>query len=101
MRLPSARATKNGSPPTDPKARTGEFTPPGMRACARSNQLVLTGLKRFGELACEVREDDLRARTLDREQVLTRDGGAIEPSKLGGRPHHRVFAAHVVRRDRH
>ena len=29
--------TKNGSPPTRPKARTGEFTPPGMRACARAN----------------------------------------------------------------
>ena len=31
-------ATKNGSPPTAPNARTGEFTPPGMRACARANQ---------------------------------------------------------------
>src|SRR5215211_8197375 len=33
---PSPRATKNGSPPTAPNARTGELTPPGMRASARS-----------------------------------------------------------------
>ena len=33
-RAPSARSTKNGSPPTLRNARTGEFTPPGMRFCA-------------------------------------------------------------------
>src|ERR1043166_10176390 len=32
---PSARATKNGSPSTFRKARTGELTPPGMCFCAR------------------------------------------------------------------
>jgi hypothetical protein len=31
-----ALATKNGSPPTAPKDRTGELTPPGMTARARS-----------------------------------------------------------------
>src|SRR6266404_2918189 len=36
---PSARVTKNGSPPTFRKARTGEFTPPGMRFCARAKSL--------------------------------------------------------------
>ena len=44
------RATKNGSPPTDPNARTGELTPPGMPAWARANQLGFTsgtaGLRR-------------------------------------------------------
>src|SRR6218665_3738845 len=34
---PRARLTKRGVPPTALKARTGEFTPPGMRALARSN----------------------------------------------------------------
>ena len=34
MRDPCARSTKNGSPPTPRNARTGEFTPPGIRACA-------------------------------------------------------------------
>src|SRR6266403_34640 len=33
---PSACATKNGSAPTFRNARTGEFTPPGMRRCARA-----------------------------------------------------------------
>src|SRR5256886_6841580 len=34
---PSPRATKNGSPPTPLKARTGLFTPPGMSRVAASN----------------------------------------------------------------
>src|SRR5207237_5509272 len=34
IRDPSARSTKKGSPPTPRKARTGEFTPPGIRVCA-------------------------------------------------------------------
>src|SRR5882724_2798905 len=36
IRAPSARAIKNGSPPTLRNARTGEFTPPGIRFCARA-----------------------------------------------------------------
>jgi hypothetical protein len=32
-----ARRTKNGSPPTLRKARTGEFTPPGMYSLATAN----------------------------------------------------------------
>ena len=31
IREPSPRAMKSGLPPTERKARTGEFTPPGMR----------------------------------------------------------------------
>src|SRR4051812_16849055 len=34
---PCARSTKNGSPLTLRKARTGEFTPPGMRFLAAEN----------------------------------------------------------------
>src|SRR6187549_1490178 len=34
---PWACCTKNGSPPTFLNARTGELTPPGKTACARSN----------------------------------------------------------------
>src|SRR5205085_9604586 len=34
---PAARSTKNGSRPRPRKARTGELTPPGMRASARAN----------------------------------------------------------------
>src|SRR5206468_11862249 len=35
IRALSPRATKKGSPPTLRNARTGEFTPPGIRFCAR------------------------------------------------------------------
>jgi hypothetical protein len=37
LALPLARATKNGSPPTARKARTGLFTPPGKYRAASSN----------------------------------------------------------------
>ena len=33
-----SRSMKRGVPPTDLKARTGEFTPPGKRDCALSNK---------------------------------------------------------------
>src|SRR2546425_1058119 len=35
MREPCACSMKGGVPPTARKARTGEFTPPGMISCAR------------------------------------------------------------------
>src|SRR5512139_964176 len=38
---PSARAMNRGVPPTERNARTGEFTPPGMDFCARSNSCSL------------------------------------------------------------
>src|SRR5579884_2532094 len=40
-RAPSARAMNTGSAPTERKARTGEFTPPGMDFFARSNRSLL------------------------------------------------------------
>src|SRR3984893_13054534 len=39
MRAPSARSTKNGSPPTLRKARTGEVTTPGNFVCAALKSL--------------------------------------------------------------
>ena len=43
--VPNIRAfgflMKRGTPPTLPNARTGEFTPPGMMALARSNRISL------------------------------------------------------------
>src|SRR5438105_1586485 len=36
---PSARSMKKGALPTLRNARTGEFTPPGMRFCAAANNL--------------------------------------------------------------
>ena len=36
IREPSPRSTTNGSPPTPPKARTGELTPPGNSSRARA-----------------------------------------------------------------
>src|SRR5438067_12754013 len=93
IRLPRGRATKNGSPPTEPKARTGELTPPGIRAWARANQseFVICS-QRFGELAREVGENHLRARALDREQVLEGNRRAVDPSELGRGLDHRVLA---------
>src|SRR5215212_266278 len=38
---PCARCTKRGVPPTARKARTGEFTPPGMSCLARSKSCAL------------------------------------------------------------
>ena len=40
-RAPRAPAMKTGAPPTEPKARTGESTPPGMTARAASNRPAL------------------------------------------------------------
>ena len=38
---PCAEATKNGVPPTERNERTGEFTPPGITACARAKSSSL------------------------------------------------------------
>ena len=49
---PAARETKNGSPPTLLKARTGELTPPGMNLLASANkeELVIPEAKRAASL---------------------------------------------------
>src|SRR3990167_4054721 len=50
MNGPSARAMKRGVPPTALKARTGEFTPPGITFCARSKSCALVSVPRGKEL---------------------------------------------------
>src|SRR5918996_5041389 len=95
---PSPRATKNGSPPTAPNVRTGELTPPGMRACARSNSdSAKSGVKALGDLARQVREHEVGAGALDGNEVLERDIVAVEPAELRGRLHHCELPAHVER----
>ena len=101
MYAPARAATKNGSPPTEPNARTGEFTPPGMHAARAREPVGHVGVQALGDVAREVGEDDVGARPLDREQVLERDGRAVEPAELRGGFHHRVLTTHVVGRDRH
>src|SRR5262245_63903002 len=100
MVAPAARATKNGSPSTALNERTGEDTPPGIAARARSKR-SLTSLEPLGDLAREVGDHEVGAGALDRRQVLERDRVAVEPSVLGRSLDHRVLAAHVVRGDRH
>jgi hypothetical protein len=41
---PEAEVMKRGVPPTAVNARTGEFTPPGVTARARSNQASLAAV---------------------------------------------------------
>src|SRR5215472_9050571 len=53
MRLPSPRSIRRGTPPTARKARTGEFTPPGMVLRERSNnRSFFEGM--CGENLCEI-----------------------------------------------
>jgi hypothetical protein len=39
-----------GLPPTDPKARTGEFTPPGISMLARANSSADRGRRSFPDI---------------------------------------------------
>src|SRR5437879_2468608 len=97
---PSARATKYGVPPTDPNARTGEFTPPGMTSAARLNSdSLVSAIEALGQLSGEIREDDVGPGPLDSGEVLEGDGVAVDPAPLGGGLDHGVLAAHVVRGD--
>ena len=76
------------------------------RPARASNQSLtrrpLTAVSRAARRASRAKyvRIDVGAGALDREQVLQRDGVAVDPAELRGRLHHRVLAAHVVRRDR-
>src|SRR5215831_11744262 len=59
MRLPSPRSMKGGTPPTARKARTGEFTPPGMILRERSNN------RSFFEVMCSEHRCKLSRAMLD------------------------------------
>src|SRR5260370_20677669 len=84
MWAPSARATKNGVPPTPRNARTGLLTPPGMRRWARSKRasepVMRSGLLELG------RHEVARAGIPD-------EGGRVDHPPL----HHREHHVHRVR----
>src|SRR6266446_8185322 len=84
MWAPSARATKNGVPPTPRNARTGLLTPPGMRRWARSKSwsepVMRSGLLELG------RHEVARAGIPD-------EGGRVDHPSL----HHREHHVHRVR----
>ena len=83
---PGRARRRTGSPPTDPKARTGELTPPGMRACARSYQLGIRLGHEFSwtssatSRAKYVSTKSAPARLIAR-QVLERDRGRRRSSR--------------------
>src|SRR4051812_24579382 len=109
-----------GVPPTEPKARTGEFTPPGIRARARwksSSEEVTedpfrekpggkltgraprgaaSGLDPLGDLGRPVGEDQVRPGPADAEDRFQHRGLAVDPAVRGGGLDHRVLAGNLV-----
>src|SRR6476659_626536 len=69
---PCARATKNGSRPSPRKARTGEFTPPGMRRRARAKSS-----EESADIAPNVQRSTLNAITRSRGDVKGLRGDVI------------------------
>src|SRR5437868_6680068 len=76
MRDPAPRSMNLGVPPTFRKARTGEFTPPGIDSCARANKVsdlavFMVGYDRLHRFACrdqlvqEQIHDDLVHRSVE------------------------------------
>src|SRR4029079_1539828 len=86
-RAPRPLAMKTGSAPTERHARTGEFTPPGMIAFARSKMDWLRGVDIAGEPSPES-----RARAA-REQARVGPRGAHRR----GRHHQRRGPAEALR----
>src|SRR6516162_8601526 len=74
-REPLAFATKNGSPPTLRKARTGEFTPPGINRLASAKRVELVMCE--SSLTCE---DYAKSNRFEHEGSHHR---GAEDSKLG------------------
>src|SRR6267143_4724941 len=103
---PWPRAKKGGSPPTALKARTGEFTPPGMSRRALSNRLrEMTPMGSAAEearrLLGEIGDDQVGPRAADGAERLQHDAIAVDPAVLRGGRQHGVLAGHVVGGDRH
>src|SRR5439155_13331804 len=86
-RAPAARATKKGVPPTARNARTGEFTPPGSTAFARSKS------------SCERLTSGERPEVvvLARRESRPYEAPGLRPAALV----HVCHAVHVVRLPRH
>src|ERR1700712_5014995 len=105
---------KRGVPPTERKARTGEFTPPGVTRDARANSAalagaavtskwsfinslwfnfrLLVGVEFLGDLGRPVGQDDGRAGPLDRGQRLDNGPVPIDPAMCRSRLDHCVLA---------
>src|SRR5258707_8006024 len=75
MRAPLPWATKNGSPPTPPNARTGLFTPPGITRPAASKRLLES---RMSGLPAQ------RAQPRPLPQSARAEEGALEPAPAIG-----------------
>src|SRR5215467_5147881 len=94
MRLPSPRSMKGGTPPTARKARTGEFTPPGMTLRERSNSrsfFEVMSLEHRGELSrtlLDIRRvehgADHRERVGSRSYQFSRIGRRDSPDRDDG-----------------
>src|ERR1700758_4697251 len=69
---PLPRTINGGSPPTEPKARTGEFTPPGImlsaRFCKRRDCSVLRDVIDGIESS---RQGEIRCQPMERQQAIT------------------------------
>src|SRR5688572_10716913 len=115
-RAPRARSMKRGKPPTARNARTGEFTPPGIRRTARANSSALalvavSGLMRLPfpqgspeqsrRVSGKVRQYEIGARPSDAEEHLHHHTLLVDPSVRTGGPHHRILPRHVVSSHRH
>src|ERR1041385_5079927 len=79
MLAPCARETKKGSPPTLRKARTGEFTPPGMRVCAREKSSEECEVIAFGR---KRPTSNIQRPTFNSEWRRGREYGRREPSRI-------------------
>src|SRR5215218_2450481 len=106
-----------GVPPTARKARTGEFTPPGMTVLARAKAASLrvapeacrrvftqrpstgSGHMTLCPLERPVAQDQVGPGAADRDQRLVDRRLAVDPARGGGRLDHRVLAGDVVRGD--
>src|SRR5262245_6500794 len=116
---PWPRAKNSGSPPTALKARTGEFTPPGMTWRAFSKRLretlpmalaarTLKGApggrsprEQARGLLGEVGDDHVGARAPDGDERFENRALAVDPAVAGRGGQHRVLAGDMVGRDGH
>src|SRR6266699_1780762 len=102
---PRPREKNSGSPPTALKARTGEFTPPGMTWRAFSNRLremAPTGSapEQARRLLGEVGDDQVGSGPADGGERFQHDAITVDPAIPRRRLDHGVFAGDVVRGDR-
>ena len=72
-RARAPRSTTNGSPPTPPKARTGEFTPPGNSSRARSMSARERDVSSAATTSVIVRSSRCSCRSTGSERVARRD----------------------------